>query len=390
MEHLCRHLIQNRVRVLAVWGLLTLSLGLFSPRLWAQTPINLASAGTYAVLAGSTITNTGSTTLCGNLGLYPGTSVTGGPILGCGGVSHINDGLASQAQIDLTAAYTAATTWASVTQLPQLGGVTLTAGVYSSATGFLISTGNLTLDGQSNPNAVFIFQSGADLTNSLSVTLINGALASNVYWQVGSSAAINGTNFVGTIMALTSITFGTGVVFEGRALTRNGLVSLQGQAGGLNTPTFTPATTPTPTATPSPTVTMTVTPTVTVTITPTQTQTNTPTVSMTLTPTMTSTVTGTPTPCSCGLGILALAPVPAHEGGNVVLFFDKTPASSSWQIYNVAGARVARLSFNGFPGPESHYWDTSGVSPGVYLARIQINYLDGTSIQITRKAVVLP
>jgi type VI secretion system secreted protein VgrG len=282
---------------------------------------------------------------------------------------NINNSPAQTAQGDLTAAYNDAAGRTSVTHVPELGGLTLTPGVYSSATGFLIST-MLTLDAQSNPNAVFIFQAGSGLTDSASVTLINGAQASNVFWQVGSSAAINGANFVGTILALTSITFGTGSEFEGRALARNGLVSLQGQGGGLDTPT--PANSPTQTPTSSPT------------------QTVTPTTTVSPTTTYSPTNTATITPTVAGLGILALAPVPVRAGGNVILFFDKAPASTAWEIYNVAGERVARLSFNGFPGPQSHYWQTAGVAPGVYFVKVQIAYRDGTNIQIIRKAVVVP
>jgi hypothetical protein len=333
-------------------------------------PVNLGSAGTYAVLAGTQITSSGPTTLCGNLGLSPDTlGVSGTIVLTCGGVENLANAPAAQAQVDLTAAYTyAQTILGGVTTGPELGGVTLTGGIYNSATGFTISiaSGNLTLDGQNNPNSVFIFQAGAALTANMSVILINGAQASNVYWQVTSSATINGAQFAGTIMALDSITFGTGVAFDGRALARNGEVTLLSQSGGLDTPTPTSATTSTHTPTPSPSQTMTATPTVSV------------------------TVTVTPTPGASGLGILALAPVPAHEGSPVILFFDKTPASTSWDIYNVAGAHVAKLSFTGFTGPESHYWDTAGVSPGLYFVRIQINYLDGTNLTITRKAVVIP
>jgi len=343
-------------------------------------PVNLGSAGTYVVLAGTTVTNTGSTTLCGNLGLFPGNSVTGSPVMGCGGVENIDNSAAQTAQTDLIAAYTyAQTILGGVSTGPELGGLTLTAGIYMFGS-FTISSGTLTLDGGNNPNSVFIFQDGSSLIDSGSVSLINGAQASNVFWQVGSTATINsGDHIVGTIMALTDIDFFTGATMEGRALARNGEVVLQGQSGGLDTPTPTPATTSTHTSTPSPTQSMTATPT------------SSSTQTMTATPTVSATVTATTTPTSTpGFGILALAPVPVHEGGHAILFFDKTPASTSWDIYNVAGAHVARLSFAGYLGPLTQYWDTSGVSPGVYFARIQINYLDGTSILITRKAVVIP
>ncbi|HEY5038013.1 MAG TPA: ice-binding family protein, partial [bacterium] len=189
----------------------------------AQGPVPLGSAASYAVLAGTTVTNTGSTTLCGDLGLSPGTAVTGGPVLSCGGIMHITDSSAAAAQVDLIAAYNDAAGRVGVTQLPQLGGITLYAGVYNSATGFLISTGDLTLDAQGNPNAVFIFQAGSGLTvaTSRKVILIGGAKASNIFWQVGSSATINaGADFKGTILALTDINFFTGATFSGQALAR--------------------------------------------------------------------------------------------------------------------------------------------------------------------------
>jgi hypothetical protein len=306
----------------------------------AQGPVNLGSAGTYAVLAGTTVTNTGSTTLCGNLGLSPGTSVTGSPapVLTCGGVLHVADGPAAAAQVDLIAAYNDAATRPNPVTLSSssydyVSGSTITPGLYYTGSTLQIS-GSVTLDGQGNPNSVFIFQVGSALNvdGSSALVLIGGANAANVIWQVTSTATINtAASFQGTILALTDINFLTGATFLGRALARNGQVTLQGQSGGL----------------------------------------------------------GTPTPAfgSSGSGQLILAPVPAHQGGQVILFFDKTPASSQWEIFNVAGERVATLSFT---GPSNHFWDTSGAAPGLYFVRIQIVYADGTNIQISRKAAVIP
>ena len=328
-----------------------------------QASVNLGSAASFVVLAGTTVTNTGPTTLCGNLGLFPGSSVTGGPVMRCGGVMYIDDSTASTAQTDLTAAYNdaAGRTGAvvlSASSYDILPG-TLPPGVYRTGTTLEIS-GAVTLDGGGDPNAVFIFQvgSGLDVDGGSSLVLVGGATTANVFWQVGSTATINaGANFAGTIMALTDIDFLTGATFSGRALARNGQVTLQAQSGGLNTPTITPTFVPT----------------------------NTPTI--TPTPTITFTPTITPTFDASGLGKLVLAPVPAHRGGKVILFFDQPPASSRWEISNVAGEKVAVLSFHGLT---NHYWDTTGVAAGLYFVRIQITYLSGKTIQITRKAVVIP
>ena len=218
-----------------------------------ETPLNLGSDATYAVLADSTITNTGATTLCGNLGLFPGTVVSGSPALSCGGVQHINDGPASIAQADLTTAYNDAASRSSgvtFTAIYDIGGQALTPGLYTEPSSLGI-TGSVTLDGQGNPNAVFIFKIGSTLitaANSL-VTLINGAQAANIFWQVGSSCTL-GTNslFKGTILAQVSITLNSGANLEGRALAQTGAVSLAGNNSTIATATVTP--TATATATP--------------------------------------------------------------------------------------------------------------------------------------------
>jgi len=185
--------------------------------------------GGFSVLAGSTVTNTGSTTVSGEVGLSPGTSVTGFPPgLSSGGI-HIADGAAAQAQAALTAGYIDAAGRSGGTSVSgDLVGRTLTAGVYKS-TSSLAVTGDVTLDAQGDPNAVFIFQIASTLTTGSGshVILANSAKACNVFWQVGSSATL-GTHseFKGNILALTSITITTGVNLEGRALARNGAVTL--------------------------------------------------------------------------------------------------------------------------------------------------------------------
>src|SRR5579864_6596593 len=185
--------------------------------------------GNFSVLAGSTVTNTGSTTISGDVGVSPGTAVTGFPPGLAGGTIHKADGAAAQAQTALTAGYLdAAGRSGGTTVAGDLVGHTFTAGVYKSTSSLAIS-GDVTLDAQGNSAAVFIFQISSTLTTGSGshVVLANGAKACNVFWQVGSSATL-GTNsvFKGNILALTSITITTGVNLEGRALARNGAVTL--------------------------------------------------------------------------------------------------------------------------------------------------------------------
>jgi hypothetical protein len=201
----------------------------------AQTPVPLGTSGNFAVLAGSTVTNTGNTVINGNVGVSPGTAVTGFPPgIVIGGVIHAADATAATAQADLTAAYVNASGRASNGALPgDIGGMTFLPGVYTSSSSLGI-TGTVTLNGNGNPNAVFIFQIASTLTTAATnsnVYLIAGAQASNVFWQVGSSATLGTyTQFNGTILAQASITLTTGAVLNGRALARTGAVTLAGNA----------------------------------------------------------------------------------------------------------------------------------------------------------------
>ena len=197
--------------------------------------VNMGTIPTFAVLAGTTITNTGSSTITGStgpiIGLAPGSSFVGGPpLMSLSGTIHINDTVAIAAKAALIGVYNdAAGRTPTLIIASELGGQTLTPGVYTSANGTFQITGILTLDGANDPNAVFIFQTAATLTTitGSEVKLINGAHADRVFWQVGTSATLGTTSqFQGTILALDSITATTGAVIRGRLLARNGAVTL--------------------------------------------------------------------------------------------------------------------------------------------------------------------
>ncbi len=195
----------------------------------AAVTVPLGTAQSYAVLAGSTVTNTGPSVIDGNLGLSPGSAVKGFPPGLVHGTIHKADPAAGQAKADLKTGYNvAAAEGPTITVAGDLGGQTLTRGVYNSASKLGL-TGALTLDGQGDPGSVWVFQAGSTLkTASASrVNLINGASACNVFWQVGSSATLGtGSTFRGSILALTSISVTSGVTIHGRVLARNGAVTL--------------------------------------------------------------------------------------------------------------------------------------------------------------------
>lgn len=190
--------------------------------------VSLGTAANFGVLGGSAVTNTGPTVVTGNVGVWPGTSITGfppGSIAPGSGFLHSADPIAQQAQSDLTAAYTDAATRVCGTTIAGglLGGLVLTPGVYCMSAGDL--TGTLTLNGA----GVYIFQMASSLTTATgsSVVLLNGASACGVWWQVTSSATIGTTSaMAGNILALTSITMNTGASLSGRTLARNGAVTL--------------------------------------------------------------------------------------------------------------------------------------------------------------------
>jgi Ice-binding-like len=239
----------------AVLGLLS-SLLFASSAMAAAASVGLGTAAPFSVLAGSTVTNTGPTTMFGSLGLAPGSSVTGAPhVLG---ETHISDAVAIGAKNALTTAYNeAANRPSNGSAGTDLAGQVFLPGVRNASSSLLLSSGSVTLNAQGNPAAVFIFQIPSTLitASNTSVSLINGAQACNVFWQVGSSATLGtGTSFVGTVMAYASITANTAATIHGRLLARTGAVTLEtntitnsncassatGEGGGLETSPTTP------------------------------------------------------------------------------------------------------------------------------------------------------
>lgn len=197
----------------------------------SATAVVLGTTQSFAVLAGSTVTNTGPTVVTGALGVSPGSAVTGFPPgLVNGGTIQAGTAVALKAQNDATTAYNALAGQACDHDLTgrDMGGLTLTPGTYCFSSSAQL-TGTLTLNAEGDPAAVFVFQIGSTLTaaSSSSVRVINGGDSCNVYWQVGSSATIGtGSTFMGSIIALTSITLSTGVAVSGRALARNAAVTM--------------------------------------------------------------------------------------------------------------------------------------------------------------------
>ena len=193
--------------------------------------VNLGTTAGFSVLAGAGITITGPTTIVGDIGTFPTTSITGLENLTLDGVNHAGDAVTQQAKDDLVIAYDdAAGRSYDVTYGGgfDLVGLTLTPGVYNASSSLFLS-GNLTLDAEGNDDAVWIFQTGSTLitASDSTVSLINGAVACKVFWQVGSSATLGtDSHFEGHILALTDITLTTGATVNGQVLARNGAVTM--------------------------------------------------------------------------------------------------------------------------------------------------------------------
>lgn len=195
--------------------------------------VDLGTAEDFSVLGGQTVTNTGPSVLANSVGVSPGTAIVGFPpgIVQPPGTIEATTPEAAQAQADSTAAYIDALGRPlNETTTSDLTGLTLVGGVYAGPSQSPLSlAGTLTLDGEGNPNSVFIFQTDSTLItgSGSTVSLINGAQACNVFWQVGSSATLDtGSTFVGNILALTTITVADSVTVQGRALAQTGEVTL--------------------------------------------------------------------------------------------------------------------------------------------------------------------
>ena len=246
------------LRVASVAGLAALLVGgpLSSSAFAAEAPVGLGTAKAFAVLAGQTVTNTGPSVVNGDLGISPGTAFVKGPMT-LNGVEHLADGVAGIAQNNLTTAYDDAAGRAPTSIEPAEfgGGKTFLPGVYDTAASLDVN-GQMNLDAGGDPNAVFIFRAPSTLVTGADsqVNLVNGARACNVFWKVSSSATLGTrTDFVGTIMAFTSITLNNRADIEGRALARNGAVTMDNNTiTAPNCATVAPPPTSTPTPTPGP------------------------------------------------------------------------------------------------------------------------------------------
>lgn len=247
----------RRIWAAGAVGMLSMAvaIGSSATALAAESAIGLGTAAEYAVLAGTTVTNTGPSDISGSIGVDEGSAVTGFPPgTFTNGVIHAADVQAAQAKSDLTTAYLdAAGRPSSAAAGADLVGQTLVSGVYTGPT--LGLTGAVTLDAQGDPNAVWIFQAASTLitASDSTVLLVNGAQACNVFWQVGSSATLgSNSTFVGTVMALTSVAAQTGATVEGRVLARNGEVTLDNNvitAAACKSPVETTSSTTSPTST---------------------------------------------------------------------------------------------------------------------------------------------
>ena len=199
-----------------------------------MSTVSLGATSSLALLAGSGITSTGATVITGDIGLSPGSSIGGFPPGILNGTQHINDNISTQAKIDLTAAYddlAGRTSTDIVTLSGNIGGLTLTPGLYKSTSSLAVSSGDLTFDAKGDATAVFIIQIASTLTTTSGrqVILAGGALASNIFWTVGTSATFGTTSvFKGTVLAMQSITFNTGATLDGRAFARTGAVTMAG------------------------------------------------------------------------------------------------------------------------------------------------------------------
>jgi hypothetical protein len=224
------------------------ALSVVTPVSSAATTVSLGSAGSYGVLAGSGISNSGTTTIIGDQGSSPSATYSGFNKVTVTGATHLGDAAAATAQVDAKSSYKNLGLQSS-TQLvvTDLGGQILTPGVYTTSASIGI-TGNLTLDAKGDPNAIFIFRAGSTLTtsSSSSVSMTNGGSQCNVYWLVGSSATLGvNSTFLGTVLASSNITAGTGATIFGRLLALKGTTVLDNNLITVSTCSQTPGVAPT-------------------------------------------------------------------------------------------------------------------------------------------------
>lgn len=198
----------------------------------AEAVVGLGTATSFSVIAYDSVTNTGPSTLSGDLGVSPGTAVDGFPpgLVLAPGTIHAADPVARVARRDANRAYNDAASRSTTANVPvELGGTTHTAGVYTGGTLEVNGPNPLVLDAEGDPDAVFVFQAASTLVTGedSEVQLINGADACNVFWKVGSSATLGtDSSFIGTILAHTSVTATTGATIQGRLYGIRGAVTL--------------------------------------------------------------------------------------------------------------------------------------------------------------------
>jgi hypothetical protein len=241
MNTLQRHVLARNAICAAAISFLLVALAAPPRTLGVETNVNLGLAANFAVLAGSGInnsTNIGPTVLVGNLGIWPGTNVSGLEGITIRGNTHLTDGTAQTAQTNLSSAYiNAAARTNPIVVSGDVGGMTLPPGLYASVSSLEITSSDLTLDAQGNPAAVFIFQIASNLTVAADrqVVLAGAARAANIYWQIGDSATLGARSAMhGSILANQSITLESRATLDGRALARMGAVNLN--ANVITTP----------------------------------------------------------------------------------------------------------------------------------------------------------
>ncbi len=331
-------------------------LGMNAARPTVGTLPVLGAAAFFRVLGGSTVTNTGPTVIDRDLGVFPGSAITGFPpgIVVPPGTVYAGGAVAQQAQSDVTIAYNALAGQACDSNLTgqDLGGLTLTPGVYCFNSSAQL-TGELALDLQGDPDAVFVFQIGSTLTtaSNASVVFVNGGPNCNVFWQVGSSATFGtGTAFEGTVLALASITLNTGANLNGRALAQTGAVTMDTNNIALVCPAA-----PLPTNTPVPVQTNTPVPVSTNTPVPAPTNTSVPASpnAPTNTPVPVQTNTPVPVPTNTPVPVMTNTPVPSAVE---LLYFVSSRSEQTIMLRWATAEEVDNFGFNLYRASVDNFW----------------------------------